>query len=191
MAVAQPPRTRSRNARGEILDAAQRVAARDGAAWLTLAAVARETGLTKGGVLYHFRSKTALLHGMLERLIETSEAVFVAARARAADQPNPTLRAMLAVYDHLEQTDAERQMAIVVAAAETPELLDPVRALSRRYQEQVRAEAGDGELGLLLYSILDGLSFQRLMGLPPTDPAQRAALLRRLRVLIDTLEGAQ
>jgi hypothetical protein len=40
-----------------ILDAAERVVLRDGVTHLTLDAVAAETGISKGGLLYHFPSK--------------------------------------------------------------------------------------------------------------------------------------
>ncbi len=69
--VSLPKRKRARNAREEILDAAQRIVVRDGAARLTLDAVAREIGMTKGGVLYNFPTKADLLQGMLERMVDS------------------------------------------------------------------------------------------------------------------------
>ena len=61
--------------RDTILDAAQRIAAERGAGRITLDEVARESGLSKGGLLYHFASKEALLQAMLERLIARTSAV--------------------------------------------------------------------------------------------------------------------
>jgi AcrR family transcriptional regulator len=37
---------------------------------MTLEAVAREADVSKGGLLYHFPSKEALISGMVRRLIE-------------------------------------------------------------------------------------------------------------------------
>src|SRR5215216_5514144 len=53
--------------RAELLDAAIAVIRRDGAQRLTLDAVAAEAGVSKGGVLYHFGSKRALIDGLLDR----------------------------------------------------------------------------------------------------------------------------
>ena len=44
------------SARARLLDAAVAVVRRDGAQALTLDAVAAEAGVSKGGLLYHFRS---------------------------------------------------------------------------------------------------------------------------------------
>ena len=41
-----------------------------GISGLTLEAVAREAGVSKGGLLYHFPSKEALISGMIGRLVE-------------------------------------------------------------------------------------------------------------------------
>jgi len=57
-----------------ILTAAERVVLRDGVTCLTLEAVACEANLSKGGVLYHFATKEALIQAMLERLIQLSSA---------------------------------------------------------------------------------------------------------------------
>lgn len=181
-------RRRPRNARADILDAAQQVVARDGAARLTIDAVAREVGLTKGGVLYNFPSKAALLKGMLERMIETFEAILAERVVREAGNPNPTLRALLAVADHLDRIDPDLQMAMISAAAESPDLLDPLRRLIAGCHARIEAEAGDLVMAQVIVAAFDGLKFQRIMGFPPTDSETRAAVLDRLRTLAETLE---
>ena len=56
----RPPRRR-------ILDAAEQVVLRDGVGHLTLEAAAAEAGLSKGGVLYHFPTRDALVAGMVDQ----------------------------------------------------------------------------------------------------------------------------
>src|SRR5215217_4380146 len=56
--------------RAELLDAALAVIRRDGAQKLTLDAVAAEAGVSKGGILYHFATKRALVDGLIESWIE-------------------------------------------------------------------------------------------------------------------------
>src|SRR5690349_5469815 len=50
-----------------ILDAAEAVVVRDGAAKLTLDAVAREAGISKASVIYDYGSKLALIKAVVER----------------------------------------------------------------------------------------------------------------------------
>ena len=56
------------DARTRILDAVERIVQAKGVPALTLEAAAREAGISKGGLLYHFASKEALLHGLVARL---------------------------------------------------------------------------------------------------------------------------
>ena len=49
-----------------IIDAAEVVVAEVGAAHMTLDAVAGKAGISKGGLLYHFPTKEALLEAMIK-----------------------------------------------------------------------------------------------------------------------------
>ena len=53
-----------------LIKAAAAVIRRDGAQALTLEAVAAEAGVSKGGLLYHFKSKRELLDGLVERWLD-------------------------------------------------------------------------------------------------------------------------
>src|ERR1044072_774652 len=59
----------ARDTRSQILGAAEAVVAQDGARNLPLDAVAARSGISKGGLLYHFRSKEDLAAAMIERSI--------------------------------------------------------------------------------------------------------------------------
>lgn len=52
-----------------VLDAAERVVGRDGAANLTIDAVAREAGINKASVLYDHKSKQALVEAVVDRAL--------------------------------------------------------------------------------------------------------------------------
>ena len=62
-----PVETKAQRTRRKLLDAAQRLVDQSGASRLTLAAVAREAGVSKGGLLYHFGTKDELIAAMLDR----------------------------------------------------------------------------------------------------------------------------
>jgi AcrR family transcriptional regulator len=77
------------NTRERLLDAAAVVVRRDGAQALTLDAVAAEAGVSKGGLLYHFKAKRDLLDAMLEGWLEEFAAEIDAARRRRAVAERP------------------------------------------------------------------------------------------------------
>src|SRR3954471_17888645 len=72
------PRARTRD---RLLDAAGAVVHRKGAQALTLDAVAAEAEVSKGGLLYHFKSKRDLVEAMVER--------WMAEFARETDEADP------------------------------------------------------------------------------------------------------
>lgn len=57
-----------------VLDAAERVVGRDGAANLTIDAVASEAGVNKASVLYDHKSKKALIEAIVDRAFERDNA---------------------------------------------------------------------------------------------------------------------
>ena len=69
MSLAQAP-AHATDARTRILDAAEAIVRARGVPGLTLEAAARQAGVSKGGLLYHFGSKEALLSALLARLAE-------------------------------------------------------------------------------------------------------------------------
>src|SRR5690625_2048446 len=68
------------NTRARILDALQDILIGAGYSAVTLEAVARDAGVSKGGMLYHFPCKAALMNGLVQRLGELAEAEFTEAR---------------------------------------------------------------------------------------------------------------
>ncbi len=72
--------------RTRILEAAVRVINRDGVRGVTFESVSAESGLTRGGLLYHFPSREALLQGIDSHLVQTWEAQMEALAGKPADQ---------------------------------------------------------------------------------------------------------
>lgn len=75
MSAVSPPSPYHRKKQPEqvrraLLDCAAQIAAEDGAAALTIQAVANRAGVTKGGLLHHFDSKQALLAAVFADLLE-------------------------------------------------------------------------------------------------------------------------
>ena len=75
------------SSRDAIVDAAMTIVRDRGVARLTLDEAARVAGLSKGGVLYHFRSKDALIRGLVDREIGRCETL--AERYYQDEPPGP------------------------------------------------------------------------------------------------------
>ncbi|MEI5679925.1 MULTISPECIES: TetR/AcrR family transcriptional regulator [unclassified Mesorhizobium] len=92
-------RDAARNSRGGILSVAETILAESGGSALTIDAVAKAAGLSKGGVLYHFPSKASLIEALIDRSIAAIDAVFLAAeKGRAASGDMTTSYAVIRRY---------------------------------------------------------------------------------------------
>lgn len=171
------------DSRNEILNAAQQVVAREGAANLTLDAVAKESGFSKGGLLYNFPSKEALIQGMLQRLIDSVEPGMQAFRAELAGQLNPTLRSIIECAHCEGALDRNVSMAILAAGAQNPLLLDPLRNLYQQHYQDIQRESPDPDLATLLWAAADGLMFMSLLDMAPFSAEKNQQLMDRLRQL--------
>ncbi len=172
------------NTDNEILDSAERIALRDGVAHLTLDAVAAESGLSKGGVLYHFPSKDALIRGMVTRLIEQTEAGIGRLIAADAEPKGRTLRAYLAVSfpEHGTESAHVNQVAAVLLSAilTNSDLLEPVRRHFDQMQERLLGDGLTEDAVHIVRLATDGLWLTDLLRMPGPKPIARKHLIQRL-----------
>lgn len=168
------------NKRASILEAAARIVETSGAAHLTIDAVARAAAVSKGGVLYHFPSKQALLEGMLERLIEQMTTRTAAYREENVNEGNVALIARM-VEEH-DQSSTQRAMsrAILAAAAEDPEMLAPAREEVRKAFNEAAAGTAPADMGWVLLLAVEGLRFLEMLKLLPLSATERRRIHTRL-----------
>lgn len=175
------------NSRQAILDAAETLASEIGANHMSLDAVAARAGISKGGLLYQFPSKVALLQGMLERYVERLEAP--RARARKGQTTSEAGRLLAARQAARGKEDIAKQrrgsFGMIAAIAERPALLDPIRAAHDRIWKRLRQTSKDPELALLTWFALEGLLFVELFGTSPLSKGERAKLLKRLTAIAE------
>lgn len=172
------------SARDVILDAAERVVERDGAGRLTIDAVVRESGFSKGGVLYNFPSKLDLIKGMVARIVDAVHCDVELARKDAREQGQSELSALIRTACEKEPHSQKFLMGLLAAAAEHPELLDPVRGLMTQMRDDLLASAADPDLARIVFLAVDGLHFADLLGMDFLSPDERARVEARLVDLI-------
>ncbi|MBM4405507.1 MAG: TetR/AcrR family transcriptional regulator [Chloroflexi bacterium] len=173
----------AQSTRQSLLDAASRVALRDGVTQITLEAVAREARVSKGGLLYHFPSKDALIQGMLVGYMESFDRELTRkleeSETGKTDTPGRWLRAFaLAMYE--SKTPQELGAGLMAAAALNPELLAPARAIYARWQASAEEDGLDPALATMLRLAIDGLWAVQLLGLAPPNGSSRKQVLETI-----------
>lgn len=167
------------SARERILEAGYAIAAQSGVAAVTLDAVADRAGVSKGGLLYHFPSKEALISGMVEGLCSRfGDLADAAARA----DPEPTGRSARAYLTASagELWRSSRWLALVGALVVSPGLLDSWRAGVVAGRAADEAENADPVATAIVRLAADGLWLAGVLGLPGPDQQLRAAIVAEL-----------
>ncbi|MGO9803048.1 MAG: TetR/AcrR family transcriptional regulator [Steroidobacteraceae bacterium] len=183
----------ARPARQRLLDAAERVVVESGATHLTLDAVAKSAGISKGGLLYHFPSKGALLEGMLARHFEDVDAEVakrLASRGRKssrADMFRERIRVLLELHPGRPAVGA----AMVAASADNPEHMAPCRAQYRELLDEFAKLPGGFERAALVLLAVQGLLLAELLHLSPYTSGERSRLAKALLRAADQCGSTQ
>lgn len=170
--------------RTRLLDAAEEIVVQKGAAALTIDAVAKATGVTKGGVQYAFGTKEGLIGAMSERW---DRAYDTAIAALAGSDPTP----VAAITAHIEWVSrGEEDMnvkaaAILAALIQTPEHLASTRDWYRQRLTSLDASRPQDRQARLAFLATESMFMLRYFGLMEVDAAQWEDIFADIRALQD------
>lgn len=183
MAVLQRDAVRTRRA---LLAAAERVLVVHGPA-LSLDAVAREAGVSKGGLLHHFRSRDALLAALAAEWLDRFDEAVARALDPEDDRPGRVCRAHVrATFDDDAVSGGPWIHASVrTALLGVPEVLERAQAVAERWRREMEADGLHPQRVLLISRALDGDAMAELFdgAVAPSDER------RELRDLLLALTG--
>jgi len=172
--------------RDRILDSAEQLVSDEGARHLTLDAVAQAAGVSKGGLLYHFPSKDALLAGMIERHIDQLNARRSFERSRLPEACTSTeLKSWILAVLQPDRVREEAGAALLAAAANNPALLDGVRQRYAAHVAELEALGGGFPRAAVILLAVDGLMLGEAWRLTPFTPEQRDRIVAELLRLTD------
>jgi AcrR family transcriptional regulator len=128
------------NAYDTILDAAAQLIAHEGVKQLTIERVAAEAGLSRGGVLYHFASKEALIQAMVRRMTDLFQQSLDAMMASDTEPNGRFTRAYIRLTLHPDATVGSAMGGLLAGLAFDPKLLAPLHAKLHEWQMQSESE---------------------------------------------------
>ncbi|WP_106583146.1 TetR/AcrR family transcriptional regulator [Murinocardiopsis flavida] len=165
--------------RDRILDALQEILVQEGGSAVTLEAVAAAAGISKGGLLYHFPSKEAMVNGLVGRLAEQADDEFNEARST----PGGVVRTFL--HTSVPQSSEAAVYWSIIAALRSNEFGSEearlrINHIFAMWSTLLNEEIGDPVLAETIRLVGDGLYLSALAGLPQPDPELLAGLTDRL-----------
>jgi AcrR family transcriptional regulator len=172
------------SARNRILDAAEARLLKLGPTGLVLDAVARDAEVSKGGLLYHFASKEALVEGLCERMLDDFERVQAELADADAGIEGRWTRAYLGstVDERGEPADASAQLmaGLLAGLGGDTARLAAVRERFAKWQRRLEHDGVDPVEATTVRLAADGLWLASLLGLPPIEPGLRRRVLADL-----------
>jgi len=170
------------NSKQRILEAAAQLAQRQGSAHLSLDAVAAEAGVSKGGLLYNFPNKLALLKALVEQFVEKSSAALDKHLHRHSSQPVALEYFRTAV----EEIDRRSPLpsGILAALSEDPDLLEPIKNFNRELLDRLSADEAGKADAFIAFLALEGLRAQRMFGVDALSSEERELVLERLKSML-------
>jgi AcrR family transcriptional regulator len=169
------------SSRSMLLDSALDLIAERGVADLTYDALVERTGVSKGGLLYHFGSKDVLIEALAERLIER----YAEARRRTTeslpDTPSRELKGYAIASMH-NRSKADRASARLRMSG----LYDnrPGKAYYAQRFREISAEI-DFDRAAIVHLAVEGLWYMELAGVSPFTAMQRRRIVMKLLSLAD------
>jgi AcrR family transcriptional regulator len=174
--------------RDKILDAAARVVEREGVKAVTYETVAKEAGLTKGGLVYHFPSREDMVTALHEHMAAAWEEGMIAAAGLTAADATETQR--LIGYARAAMQSATRaEMLFQLEGATNPAHAAPWNEVLNRWVPPAPTDASDpvATEQFLARLTADGLWAYESLTSVPLDPAFRAELAH---IIANRIPGA-
>lgn len=170
-----PPAPGRAGTRARILAAAETLARTAGPANLSLDAVASQAGVSKGGLLYHFPSKNALMEALVNDFIDRLDR---AVRSEEeTGRPNAAIHAYIAQFRREACLQRPPPSGLLAALAEDPGLLKPVRLRERDFLDRIRNTAKDVDLATVAYLVINAIQQSELLDMRVlTDDEQNQAI---------------
>jgi AcrR family transcriptional regulator len=170
--------------RERILQAASELAWETGPGNLSLDAVAAKAGVSKGGLLYHFPSKSKLLEATVETVVQDYDRMLKERETAHQSAETPVAQAYLDLFLQDQRCKRPPSSGILAALAEDPSFLNPIRRYERQLLDRIKLDLGDTGLAMILYFVISGLKSNELLSLHVAQPDEIASLTEKLRTLI-------
>ena len=167
--------------RPKLLDAALDLIAESGVGALTYEALSLRTGVSKGGLIYHFPSKDALLEALTERLVDRYAEARRAATEELPDSPSRELKgyAIASLHNRSKADGASARLKMSGVWNRSA----GKAYYARRFREM--AAGMNRDRAAIVHLAVEGLWYMDLAGVSPFTAMERRRIVMLLLRLAD------
>jgi AcrR family transcriptional regulator len=191
--IAPKPAGKKRSeTRARLIQRAIEILVKQGNEALTLDAVAQAAEVSKGGLLYHFPNKEALITGIIQHLIDDfNAAIEVELAKEKGDAPGKWLRAYVrATFNSSQFTLAlGSSLFAAISIALNPETVERIDAQIHVWQHNLYSCGLEPTQASVIYLATEGLWATEMFAINAPSKVRRKQILKRLLEM--TYEAAQ
>ncbi len=174
--------TRPPASKEKVLQAAERIVQQQGAGNLTYDELVRESGVTRGGITYHFPTKDSLLRALMERDMQQWDEMEAALRPKIENERAADLIASVRAMTQTSDNKKRFIAGMLSAATHDQSLLQPVRDYHAQKNEGMKGTTRDINC-LIIELAASGLLWQDITGCHELSAAIRKKIVARLETL--------
>ncbi|REK77171.1 TetR/AcrR family transcriptional regulator [Paenibacillus paeoniae] len=152
---------------------------------LTLDAVAKEAGVSKGGLLYHFPSKDALLQGMTVYSFDQFTELFHSYAEQETRNQGKWCRAYIQASKHDLKHNGTLSTGVMSSALLEQAFVDSINNSYNYWFRKMNEDGLDPVSVNLIRLAIDGLYYSAMYKIEPLDDAALDAVFDRLLKLTD------
>ncbi|AKG74603.1 TetR/AcrR family transcriptional regulator [Salinicoccus halodurans] len=164
----------------QLLEAAADIVNEHGSDYLTLDAVAERAGVSKGGLIYHFKNKDALIRGLVEHANQLYRDNVDRHIEPEDDSNGRWLRAFIEATRQNRVDNADITSGMLAAQGINRELLTPLQKTYGEWQANIENDEIDNVDATIIRLAVDGLWLSEIFGLDAIDDEMREKILDRL-----------
>lgn len=175
-----------------VLDAAERVVARDGATRLTLDAVAAEAGISKASVLYDYKTKQTLIKAVIEHRMATEVDRLRSFIEREGDKPDAAIHGLITAVEK-NSSDLNRNVALDLAVAlnQHDDLRVSIRENFGTFFDGVERTSVHPRQAKIAFLALEGLKLIESFGFYDWAQRERDQLIEDIRSLVHSEDASR
>jgi AcrR family transcriptional regulator len=172
----------SSSTKARILSAARKIVEDDGAGALTFDELTKVSGITRGGITYHFPTKEDLLRGLLEADFRQWDESEAALTPHDCDPETARLLGFIRTLTAPDESHRRFLCGMLSAATLDPSLMDPCRQELRERLGRKQWTGRDLRLHLV-HLAAEGLMWQELFQMYSMPAPARARLVALMELL--------
>ncbi|MGR9050505.1 TetR family transcriptional regulator [Halobacillus faecis] len=166
--------------RQKILEAAALIVREQGSDALTLDAVAKRAEVSKGGLLYHFSTKEALVEGLVQYMNDVYRENVEELVENDEEDTGKWARSFINVMHDKSTENRPLSSGMLAAQGINPKLLKPLQDTYADWQNHIEHDGLDQVDATILRLAVDGLWLSEIFGLGNLPPTLRKQVLERL-----------